>query len=98
METVEFVSEAVTLLEALEAGTTDIYGIAAESCAVGRTLMEIDLRRQTGASVIAVVRGEQSHSNPSSDLRLEAGDCLVLVGSQQEVDRACQLLDGDAIT
>ena len=89
------VSEAV--LEALEAGTADIYRIAAEGRADGRTLTELDLRRQTGTSVIAVVRGEQSHSNPSADLRLESGDSLVLVGSHQEIDRAFQFLDGDAI-
>jgi len=84
------------VLEALEAGTTDIYRIASEGRAASRTLRELDLRRQTGASVIAVVRGEQSHPNPSSDLRLEPGDCLVLVGSHEEIDRAFQFLDGDA--
>ena len=86
-----------SVLEALEAGTTDIYRIAAEGRADGRTLRELDLRLQTGTSVIAVVRGEQSNPNPSSDLRLEAGDCLVLVGSHEEIDRAFQFLDGDAI-
>lgn len=45
--------------------------------------------------MIAVVRGEQSHPNPSSDLRLENGDCLVLVGSHEEIDRAFQFLDSD---
>ncbi len=84
------------VLEALEAGTTDIYRIASEGRAVGRTLRDLDLRRQTGTSVIAVVRGEQSHPNPSSDLRLESGDCLILVGSHEEIDRAFRFLDGDA--
>ncbi len=80
-------------LEALEAGTTDIYRIASGGRAADRTLGELDLRRQTGAGVIAVVRGEQSHPNPPSDLRLEAGDCLVLVGAHEEIDRAFQFLD-----
>ncbi len=84
------------VLEALEAGTTDIYRVAPEGRADGRTLRDLDLRRQTGTSVIAVVRGEQSHPNPSSDLRLEPGDCLVLVGSHEEIDRAFRFLDGDA--
>ena len=84
------------VLEALKAGTTDIYRIASEGRAAGRTLRDLDLRRQTGAGVIAVVRGEQSHPNPSPDLRLEPGDCLVLVGGHEEIDRAFQFLDGDA--
>ena len=89
------VSEAV--LEALEAGTTDIYRISAEGRAAGRTLKELDLRGQTGSSVIAVVRGEQSHPNPSSDLILEPGDCLVLVGNHEEIDCAFRFLDSDSL-
>ena len=44
-------SEAV--LEALEAGTTDIYRIAREGRADGRTLTELDLRRLTGTETTA---------------------------------------------
>ena len=84
------------VLEALEVGTTDIYRVAPEGRAAGRTLKELDLRRLTGTSVIAVVRGEQSYPNPSSDLRLEPGDCLVLVGGHEEIDRAFRFLVGDA--
>ncbi|MGB5400545.1 MAG: TrkA C-terminal domain-containing protein, partial [Thermoanaerobaculia bacterium] len=84
------------VLEALEAGTTDIYRIAAKGRADGRTLRELGLRQETGTSVIAVVRGEQAHSNPSSDLCLERGDCLVLLGSHEEIDRAFRFLDGHA--
>lgn len=82
------------VLEALEAGTTDLYRISAGGPAAGRSLGELALRRETGTSVIAVVRGEESHPNPSSDLRLEAGDCLVLVGAHQQIDRAFRFLDG----
>ena len=84
-------SEAV--LEALEAGTTDLYRLAGDSPAVGKTLRELDLRRSSGASVIAVVRGESSRVSPSADLALESGDCLVLVGGHAEIDAAFVLLD-----
>ncbi len=86
----EGVSE--TLLEALEAGTTDIFRVEKGGGAAGRTLRELDLRRQTGASVIAVVRGETSHPNPPAGMTLEPGDDLVLVGSHEQVDKAFQLL------
>ncbi len=85
-------SDAV--LEALEAGTTDIYRIAADGRASGRTLKDIELRNLTGTSVIAVVRGEESHPNPSADFALSAGDCLVLVGSHEQIDAAFRFLDG----
>ncbi len=82
------------VLAALEAGTTDIYRIAPGGVAAGRTLRDLDLRRRTGSSVIAVVRGEKSQANPEADVKLEVGDCLVLVGSHEEVDDAFQFLDG----
>ncbi len=87
------VSESV--IQALAEGTTDHYRIDRRSHAAGRSLRELDLRRATGgASVIAVVRGEQPFVNPSPDLTLEAGDYLVLVGSHPQIERAFELLGG----
>ncbi|MEM9556821.1 MAG: cation:proton antiporter [Acidobacteriota bacterium] len=81
-----------TVLDVLAAGTTDIYRLEPESPAVGRSLRDLDLRRLAGASVIAVVRDETPFPNPSATLALEAGDCLVLVGSHAELDRAFDAL------
>ncbi len=81
------------LLAMLAAGTTEVFRLEATSPAVGKTLRELDLRRRSGATVIAVVRGERSHTNPPPELRLEAGDALVLVGSHVEIDRAFELLE-----
>jgi len=88
------VSQAV--LEALEAGTTDLFRITSDGRLAGRTLGELDLRAIAGASVIAVVRGEQSFVNPSPGLRLEAGDYFVLVGSHDQIERSFVYLDGAA--
>jgi CPA2 family monovalent cation:H+ antiporter-2 len=85
------VSEAV--LDALAAGTTDLYRVDAKGAIVGRSLRSLDLRGRSGATVIAVVRGEDSIPNPSPDLALEAGDTLVLVASHAELDTAFALLD-----
>ncbi|HEX2465858.1 MAG TPA: TrkA C-terminal domain-containing protein, partial [Thermoanaerobaculia bacterium] len=86
------VSQAV--LEALEAGTTDLFRVTGEGSLVHRTLESLDLRGAAGAAVIAVVRGEQSFVNPSPELRLEAGDYLVLVGSHDQIERSFIFLDG----
>ncbi len=84
------VSEA--MLEALAAGTTEVFRVEPASSAAGCTLQDLHLRRETGASVIAVVRGDVSYSNPSAELVLEPGDDLVLVGSHEQVDKAFMLL------
>lgn len=86
------------VLAALEAGTTDLYRIATDGYASGRTLRELALREKTGTSVIAVVRGEQSQPNPPPDLELEVGDCLVIVGAHEEIDEAFLYLDGGSLS
>jgi K+/H+ antiporter YhaU regulatory subunit KhtT len=59
----------------------------------GRSIRELDLRNRAGATVIAVVRGGEPLTNPSPDLRLAAGDSLVLVGSHAELERAFDVLE-----
>jgi CPA2 family monovalent cation:H+ antiporter-2 len=84
------------VLRFLAAGTTDVFFVDQEGVASGRTLAELQVRERTGASVIAVVRGEQSHTNPAGDFRLEPGDSVVLVGSHAEIRRAFDVLAGGA--
>lgn len=56
------------------------------SPAVGRTLAELDLRRRWGVGVAAVRRGESLFPNPEADLRLEAGDTLVVLGTRAQLE------------
>ena len=84
------------LLDVLAAGTTDLYRLEGGSPAVGRTLHELELRKRSGATVIAVVRDGKPLPNPDAELRLEAGDTLVLVGSHREIERAFELLEPPA--
>ncbi|MEE8557880.1 MAG: TrkA C-terminal domain-containing protein [Myxococcota bacterium] len=53
----------------------------------GKTLTESEIRPRTGASVIAVLRGEESMPNPPPDLRMESGDTLVVLGRREQVER-----------
>jgi CPA2 family monovalent cation:H+ antiporter-2 len=86
----EGVSQAV--LDALVQGTTEVARLAQGSPAVGQTLSQLHLRRESGASVIAVVRDGTSMANPSADLELREGDDLVLVGGHAQVDSALALI------
>ncbi len=79
--------------DVLAQGTTEIFRLEPDSPAVGQTLISLDLRRRSGASVIAMVRGETSWTSPPADLELEAGDTLVLVGAHAEIEAAMQVLE-----
>ncbi|HEY4485886.1 MAG TPA: cation:proton antiporter [Nitrospiria bacterium] len=59
-----------------------------EGCsAVGRTLADLGLSARTGAMVVAVIRGEETLSSPGGSFRLLVNDIVVLVGTQDEINR-----------
>jgi CPA2 family monovalent cation:H+ antiporter-2 len=80
-------------LEALEGIQVDTLLIREHSPAAGQSLVELELRTATGASVLAVKRGTESYPNPRADFRLAAGDVVVLMGEQAALDRAVALID-----
>lgn len=53
----------------------------------GQTLEEAAIRQQTGASVIAILRGGKPHPNPQPSDRIQAGDTLMVVGDREQVGR-----------
>jgi len=67
--------------------------IAPTSHAIGRTLAEVHLRGQTGATVVALYRGEQRIEFPEPHERLAAGDLLALTGSDDAIAAARRLLE-----
>jgi len=64
------------------------------SAGVGRTLKAMNLRGQTGASVIAIERAGGDKVFPAADDVLCAGDRLVLTGTAEAVETAKRLLTG----
>jgi CPA2 family monovalent cation:H+ antiporter-2 len=58
----------------------------------GRTLADADLRRRTGATLVALTRESETAVHPSPDDVLQAGDVLTLVGNAQQIAAACELL------
>jgi CPA2 family monovalent cation:H+ antiporter-2 len=79
----------------LAAGTAESYYVMKNSWPAGKALGAVDLRNRTGATVIAVVRGEDSFTSPGAEFVIEAGDTLVLVASHRDMNRAFQLLAAD---
>jgi CPA2 family monovalent cation:H+ antiporter-2 len=59
---------------------------------VGCTLAEANVRAQTGASVIALVRSHQMQANPKSSVVFEVGDLLGLIGDPEQIAAAEQLI------
>jgi TrkA domain protein len=60
----------------------------------GRTIADGEIRTRTGASVVAVIRGDNSIPGPGPDFRFEPGDVVLLMGSEPAVEAAERLLTG----
>jgi CPA2 family monovalent cation:H+ antiporter-2 len=84
------VSERIADL--LAAGTAETYFVGKGGWPVGQTLGGLDLRGRTGATVIAVVRGEESFTGPGADFEIKEQDTLVLVANHRDIDRAFDFL------
>jgi len=69
--------------------------VGADSPLVGETLADRNVRERTGATVIAVQRGEETVDNPSAELELAAGDVLVALGTRTEQAALEALVEGD---
>ena len=72
--------------------TVDNILLDPDSPAVKRTLQELGIRKNTGATVIAVARHGEAITNPGPDLILQSGDIVVLLGAHVDLDRAVVLL------
>lgn len=84
-------SEVETLLPGF--GGTTSHVLRDGAWAIGRTLAELDLRARTGATVLAIARGESGVATPSPTQPLSLGDALALAGSDESIAAARALLD-----
>jgi K+/H+ antiporter YhaU regulatory subunit KhtT len=66
--------------------------VPADAWIAGRSLVEADLRRRTGATLVAFTRGGDTAVHPSPDDVLEAGDVLSLVGNDGQLAAARALI------
>ena len=52
----------------------------------GRTLVEINVRRNYGVSVIAIHRGTQFIASPGAEEKVQPGDVMVLLGKTKDIE------------
>lgn len=75
-------------------GAPTMVTLDASSPALGKSLAALNLRGITGATVLAITRGEQGFVVPTAKEVLRAGDTLALAGTHDAVDAARALLLG----
>ncbi|HEX9616339.1 MAG TPA: cation:proton antiporter [Anaerolineales bacterium] len=71
------------------------FKLGEESPLVGQTLMEANIRSQTGASVVALIRDNHLIANPKSLTVFKAGDRVGLIGEKEQIETARNRLFAD---
>ena len=79
-------------------GGVDIawYGVPDASPLAGMTLAASELRRVTGASVVAIVKDGDVTANPTPATVIDEGDLLGVIGTGDEFGAVEKLLAGEA--
>jgi CPA2 family monovalent cation:H+ antiporter-2 len=72
--------------------------VTAQAEANGCSLGELNLRGRTGASVIALLRGDQRIAFPEAPERLAAGDLVALTGTHSAIAAAATILGAREVT
>lgn len=87
------VSEAVSAVQQrLEGLAIDWIAVPAGSPVVGATIRDGALRTRTGASIVAVVRGDSTLPAPGPEHVFEARDVVVAVGTTEGLAQLRELL------
>ncbi len=84
------------LQQHVEGLTIDWLRVGASSACSGCTLREAALRSETGVSIVAVVRGDQTIPAPGGDFQLQTGDTAVAVGTPEGIKELFHLLQSGA--
>ena len=72
----------------LTASLTESFQVMNESWANQKTLEDMKIKDKTGARLIAVVRVNDVHPNPSQDFLVQSGDIIVLFGRHIQLDQS----------
>ena len=84
---------AAPKIDLFDGASTETITVDESSPVVGKNLGELNLRGQSGATVIAVVRaGEETKISPGADHKLSVGDVLILLGSTDKLQDAIAII------
>lgn len=76
----------------IEGLAIDWLTLGPTSAAIDRTIGDLEVRRATGTSIVAVIREGSATPAPGPDSTLLLGDTVVVVGTPDGIEAAAQLL------
>ncbi|MDA3928844.1 MAG: cation:proton antiporter [Prolixibacteraceae bacterium] len=67
-----------------------------DSLAVGKSIIELDLRKITGVTLIALRRGEEIIEHPLPETKFQRNDIAYILGNQEQIKLASKLFNGES--
>jgi len=84
------------LREQVDGLATSGIPLSTDSPYAGRVMGEAAIRTRTGASIVAIVRGDEVTPSPTPDFRLRPEDRVIVVGTDEGVRAAADILNPPA--
>jgi CPA2 family monovalent cation:H+ antiporter-2 len=67
-----------------------------QNSVAGQSIKDLQIRQQTGASVVGILRAGTMIANPSAESQLQSGDVIAVLGDRHQVEQVQQLLQLDS--
>ncbi len=91
---VRFTEEAFEQInQILAQGTIETYYIASDNDIVGKSLKDVNLKAKSGATIINIIRNNETITHPPGEFVLQAADQLIIFGSHSAIDLALEILN-----
>lgn len=69
------------------------FQLSKESLISGKRISDTNLRVKTGASIVAILEGDELHPNPSADTVIQENDVLLVLGTSEQLQRASVMIE-----
>ncbi len=91
---VRFTEEAFEQInQILAQGTIETYYIASGNEIIGKSLKDVNLKAQSGATILNIIRDNKTITHPPGGFVLQAADQLIIFGSHSAIDLALEILN-----
>lgn len=70
------------------------YRVPAGSFLVERSIADLEVRKRTGVTIIAVRRGAKVHTNPGPEFRLQEDDIILFTGAGEDMKESLKYFKG----
>ena len=69
------------------------FQVSKDSKIAGKSLKDSNLRTETGASVVAILKGDEMHPNPPTETIIHENDVLLFLGTSKQLQRASGIVE-----